>query len=165
MRLRAFIVSIACLLGCSAVPDQTREGERPFSSLSAEELDIYEAVFRYQFGHNASGQQQDAPAYFISVFGNDPSETFLARFADVHPPVRKGSEFKVGQGLAFSVGAIEMKGTDSAEVSGGYYEANLSASGNTYYVRRRDGQWVCEREVMHWISKTCAPSPSEVLLV
>jgi hypothetical protein len=51
-----------------------------------------------------------------------------------------------------------MKRADAAEVSGGYYEAELSASGNTYYMRKKDGKWVCEKNVMRWISKTREPN-------
>ena len=38
------------------------------------------------------------------------------------------------------------------EVSGGYYEAGLSSSGNTYIVELKEGKWVVTGDTMHWIS-------------
>ena len=59
-----------------------------------QEDDIREAVFRWQFDHNVSGQQKTAKVYFLSVgekYG-DPSDEFIKRFANNKPPVRKRSE-------------------------------------------------------------------------
>jgi len=55
--------------------------------------DIPEAVFRWQFDHNASGQQKKTQAYFLSVGDEDaePKDEFMKRFADQIPPVRKAS--------------------------------------------------------------------------
>lgn len=52
----------------------------------------------------------------------------------------------------FYVGEIKWVSEIEVEVAGGYYEANLSASGNTYYLKKKDGKWVVERDEMHWIS-------------
>lgn len=60
-----------------------------------EKLDICEAVFRYQFEHNASGAQQKAKAYFLKIHNKDPSDEFLARFKGHTPPVKKGSDFAI----------------------------------------------------------------------
>ena len=51
--------------------------------------------------------QQKAKAYFLSVFKKDPSAEFLKRFEKHKPPVKKGSEFKIGKGLAFRVVTIK----------------------------------------------------------
>jgi len=42
---------------------------------------------------NASGQQKQAAAYFLSIGkpGSDPSDEFIKRFANHIPPVRKAS--------------------------------------------------------------------------
>jgi hypothetical protein len=38
-------------------------------------------------------------------------------------------------------------------VTGGYFEAGLSASGNTYTLgRQRDGSWLVTSDQMQWIS-------------
>src|SRR6476661_8788247 len=89
----------------------------------AEELDIREATYRYQFGKNASGQQQSAKNYYLSVdIGDkreDPDDAVIKRFADNTPPVKKVSEChasantgvvdkKTGErGLIFYTGAIK----------------------------------------------------------
>lgn len=38
-------------------------------------------------------------------------------------------------------------------MNGGYSEANLSASGNTYLVKWRDGKWKVVKDVMNWVSQ------------
>ena len=55
--------------------------------------DIREAVFRWQFDHNAFGMQKKAQAYFLEVGekGGDQADDFLKRFTDHKPPVRKVS--------------------------------------------------------------------------
>lgn len=117
-----------------------------------ENLDICEAVFRYQFEHNASGAQQNAKVYFLEVFNKDPSPEFLARFKDNTPPVKKGSEFAIGEGLKFQVESIERVDKNTVRVSGGYYEAGLSASGNIYTVVRKKEKWNVEKDEMQWIA-------------
>src|SRR5579864_6549397 len=60
-----------------------------------QEDDIRESVFRYEFDHNASGQQKTAHLYCLQILvGNrnsDPSNPFIQRFAHHKPPVRKVS--------------------------------------------------------------------------
>ena len=141
------------------------------ASRSAELDDIREATFRYQFVKNASGQQQSAQVYFLSVIApgkkvaEDPSDEFMKRFAGQKPRVAKHSESKSSmdegvrdrktgeRGLSFHVGEVRWKSDTAVEVDGGYYEAGLSASGNTYFLRKKKGKWVVERDVMHWISQ------------
>src|SRR5689334_12829113 len=72
---------------------------------SAQEDDNREAVFRYQFGKNSSGQQQNAGVYCLEIVPGDlskepmdsnynvqpldPGEAFMKRFAGNHPPIKK----------------------------------------------------------------------------
>jgi hypothetical protein len=140
-------------VGSLAFADEKQEPPPYDKSISdTEALDIAEATFRYQFEHNASGAQQKANAYFISLFKKDPSPDFLKRFANNKPQVKNGSEFKIGNGLAFRVGTIKRVSKTKVEVSGGYYEAGLSSSGNTYFVEKKDGKWTVTGNKMHWIS-------------
>jgi hypothetical protein len=135
---------------------------------AAQELDIREATFRYQFGKNASYQQQGAKNYYLAVESGDkqtdPDDAFMKRFTGNNPPVKKVSEcdawpdkgvvdMKTGeQGIIFKTGAIKWLSDNEVEVSGGYYENGLSASGNTYYLKRVDGKWKVTKGVMHWIA-------------
>lgn len=153
-RVRIIIATLltCCLYNIALADDKTPPPPYDKSISDAEALDIAEATFRYQFQKNASGAQQKAEAYFLSLFAKDPSPEFLKRFAQHKPPVQKGSEFKVGNGLAFRVITIKRVSETKVEVSGGYYEGNLSSSGNSYFVEKKDGKWVVTGERMHWIS-------------
>ena len=116
-------------------------------------LDMFEAVFRYQFKHNASAAQQTAKAYFLTILNRDPPDMFLARFNGSSPPVRKGSEFSIGMGLAFSIKSICRIDKNSVRVSAGYFEAGLSSSDNIYTVVSNNGEWVVVNDEMLWISQ------------
>ncbi len=148
----AWLLVIGLLCVSSIAEDNPQPPPYDKSITDAEALDIAEVTFRYQFEHNASGAQQKAQAYFLSVFNKDPSPEYLKRFEGNKPPVKNGSEFKIGNGLAFRVGAIKRVSETKVEVSGGYYEAGLSSSGNTYFVEKKDGKWVVTEDKMHWIS-------------
>jgi hypothetical protein len=136
------------------------------------EDDIREAVFRYQFQHNASGQQKQAGVYCLSVGEKtDPSDELIKRFAENKPPVHKISECTVGpfdgvvdqrthtRGLVFRVGAITWISETEVEATGGYYEGGLSSSGNTYTVRKRLGKWTVTKDKMNWISTNLEGAP------
>lgn len=135
--------------------------------------DIREAVFRHQFLHNASGLQQDARVYFIGFYvpGDslrqgyylDPSDQLLTRFEGNVPPVKRFSacrqsitgvfDIQTGaRGLLFRIESVTEIKDNEAEVTGGYFEAGLSASGNVYTVRWADGRWTVVGDHMIWIS-------------
>ncbi|HYX72344.1 MAG TPA: hypothetical protein VE732_06210 [Nitrososphaera sp.] len=129
----------------------------------ADEDDIREAVFRYQFDHNASAQQQNAKVYFLSLGkAKDPSDLFMLRFRGHKPSVKKGShaggkgeviDNKTGErGLIFYATSIKQIDENEVEVEGGYYEAGLSSSGNTYTVKRKENKWVVTKDKLRWIS-------------
>ena len=152
------------LAGCSRPP----QSFSPPPNKAAEELDIREATFRYQFGDNASGQQQRTGAYYFSIAmgekESDPDDAFMKRFADHKPQVKKGSEseYRIEKGLvdkqtgengiSFTTGGIKWVSDTEVEIPGGYYEGNLSSSGNTYYLKKENGKWKVIKNVMHYIS-------------
>ncbi len=93
----------------------------------------------------------------------DPGDALLNQFTDNVPPVKPFSECTLlisgvfdkdtgERGLLFQVGEIKWNADDQIQVEGGYYEAGISASGNTYHLKYIDGQWTVTRNVMHWIS-------------
>jgi len=130
---------------------------------AAEQDDIREAVFRYEFENNASGQKRNAKVYFLSL-GKDkePDDAFIARFKGHKPPVKKRSQSsgelevfdkETGErGLIFSAVMIKVVDANKVKVDGGYYEAELSASGDVYTVERKDGKWIVTDDRMLWIS-------------
>lgn len=139
---------------------------------AAEEDNIREAVFRYQFEHNGSGQQQKANAYCLSILldqkKSDPSYDFMKRFDGHKPPVRKASEChstkvevvenRTGKSaLIFSVSSITWVSETEVTVGGGYEEANLSSSGSTYTVKKQGGKWTVTDDRMNWISENKRP--------
>lgn len=146
MRTAAVLIAVVLLAACSA-PEPAAAPTR-----AEQELDVCEAVFRHQFEHNASGAQQKAAAYFLSIRDADPAPEFLARFAGHVPPVKAGSGFAIGKGLRFRVETIEWLTDDKVKVSGGYYEAGLSSSGNDYVVERDGDGWKVTDDTMNWIS-------------
>ena len=166
---KTILVFFLLIMGCS-IDESDLFNES--SQLSVEDS-IREAVFRHQFEYNASGQQQTAQIYFISVMtlddstgywkNGDPSDALLKQFTDNVPPVKPFSKCTYSisgvfdkesgeRGLLFQVGEIKWNTNDQVQVEGGYYEAGLSASGNTYYLKYMDKQWTVTRDVMHWIS-------------
>ncbi|MFZ0952766.1 MAG: hypothetical protein WAN17_10905 [Candidatus Sulfotelmatobacter sp.] len=136
-----------------------------------QEDDVREAVFRYQFDHNASGLQKSAHAYCLALGDNDddPSGDFMKHFAHNKPPVRKASACHIASSsalvdsrtgksaLLFRITKITRISDTEYRVNGGYYEGNVSSSGNNYTVRKdgegwsvtEDGTMVISR-VNHW---------------
>lgn len=130
---------------------------------AAEEMDVREAVLRYQFQHNASAQQASAQVFCITVANADAGDNFLARFASHGVPVRKASACKIdgngvfdpatnAKGLQLNVDTVTWVAGDEATVSGGYYEASLSASSNLYRVKKTGEGWVVVEDRLLLIS-------------
>lgn len=160
----AAVVGISVLTSTFAAASLILTTKQPVKHLTSSEInDIREAVFRYQFRNNASAQQQKANAYFLSLEeGIDPSNRFMKRFKDHQPPVKKASQAKgewgvidkeTGlEGLRFRIESIKQISPNRVKVDGGYYEGNMSASGNTYTVRRIKNKWIVTQDKMRWIS-------------
>jgi hypothetical protein len=139
------------LVGCSPRNgSEPPQGVSPQPSVAAssgrddDALDAAEAVFRYMFERNSSSMKRNAAAYFLTIKNQDPSPEFLARFSENKPPVQAGSKFAKGSGLRFLVLSVEWKDDDTAEVTAGYYEGNLSGSQGVYRVIRKAGKWTVD---------------------
>ena len=143
-------LAVIILSSCGDLQDETPDPET---------LDLFEVFFRYKFENNSSGQKQDAEAYFLEIKGEDPSPEFLARFKGHSPPVKKGSEFvpessiaiegkapTEGNGLLFRIDSYRWISVfrNCVKISGGYSEAELSASWASYIWIRRNGKWELE---------------------
>ena len=159
-QLTVLVTIIAIFIGCSKQQRIEAETQNLLKIQVSqpeceqqENLDICEAVFRYQFKHNASTIQQKAKAYFITILKQNPSDEFLTRFMGNIPPVRKGSDFAIGEGLIFYINSVSRIDENTARGSGGYYEAELSSSNNIYTVVRKNGKWAVENDEMQWISR------------
>lgn len=141
----------------------------------SQEDDIREAVFRYLFDHNLSGQQSRAHAYCLAIMVGDkkidPSDRFMERFAHNKPPVRKASachwteiqvENRKGRpALIFFESEIDWVSDVEVTVSAGYEEANVSSSTCPYVFRKENGAWkVAIDGGACTISRTVFPRPT-----
>jgi len=114
-------------------PDMPRGAAR-----TDEEWNIREAVYRYQFAHNASSVRARAAVYCLSVSATDetppadPPSEFMRRFASDMPVVKAQSECSKsergvldrqtgGRGLVFSTTLLRWASSTEVEVSGGYF--------------------------------------------
>lgn len=165
--MRPFVILTAVLL--LVTPAYTQNGERTSEHSAAftreQREDIREAVFRHQFRHNSSIQGSKAAVYCLSVEnGADPSDDLVKRFEGYEPAVRKVSDCSTDpfkgvvekstgkRGIVFRVKSIKWISSTKAEVSGGYFEYGLSASGNTYFVKKSKAGWRVAKDTMNWLS-------------
>ena len=160
------IVAVVLSVISPAQPQKDKTVSEHMASFSQQQQnDIREAVFRYQFRHNASIQGSSAAVYCLSVENNaDPPDDFMKRFAGFKPPVHKASDCSTDaykgvvekatgkRGLVFRVKSIKWISQTDAEVVGGYFEDGLSASGNTYTVIKTQGKWKVSKAKTNWIS-------------
>ena len=131
------------LAGCAAAPAPAA-GTAAAIDRAAAEADIAEAVFRYQFDHNASALQKKAETYCLSLPGERmPAAELLGRFAGNRPPVLAADqcERKSRKSLFFRVQRYDWRKDDEVWVRGGYWEANLSSSLEMYRVVNKNGKW------------------------
>lgn len=159
---RLLSVLALCLMGCASQPSPP-PAPPPLPSPGD---DVREAAFRYLFQDNASGLKQRARFYCLEVEGGaDASPALLARLADVGvrvvPASRCVKDAKDGvteqpsgdrPGLVFRIEAIRKVGPGRVDVDAGYYEAGLSASGETLEMVREGQAWKVTADRRRWIS-------------
>jgi len=147
----------------------------------AQEDDIREAVFRYQFKRNLGLQGQCAGAYYLTFIdtsgkNKDPDVKFMQRFTGNTPPIKGASQCTTGfgsfisckgdtyqefgvvdrktgkTGLQFTVGEIDWLRKDFVVVDGSCYEYNMGAEGDLFYVIKESNRWVVKGKRMIWVS-------------
>ena|SRR5882757_1160849 len=109
--------------------------------------DIAEAVFRYQFQHNASTLQQTAERFCLFLADErSPDAAFLRRFDGNSPPVAAGSQCdrKAARDLFFRVQRLDWQSDDEVWVRGGYSEGTARSAAETFRVHRKDGHWTVD---------------------
>jgi hypothetical protein len=141
-------------------------GCAPNLNKADEELQIQQTVFRYQFEHNAAANKYDIFCIAISKgkTDSDAPTKLIQGLNDVRHKVVKSSDCDENAGngvierasgkpaLMLNVGQVKWLTEDEAVVEGGYYEASLSASGNTYGLKKMSGVWKVIKDQMNWIS-------------
>jgi hypothetical protein len=183
--MRQFLSLVACafvIAGCSSKKGRNEHRQQA----PDRRADAIEAVFRHLFEHNGSAVQKKAPAYFLTIDGKNPSGAFLARFKRHTPPVGPGSrfapvfnkvpklatvlrrgdssekqklqpEYPYGKGLLFRVAKVRMADEDNFEMTGGYYEGNMSSSSRQHRAKWIDGRWKVEPFGILTISRATVP--------
>jgi hypothetical protein len=138
----------------------------PKLSKADEELQIQQAVLRYQFEHNASASRANI---FCIAVGDvrssvDAPAKLIQGLNDTSHKVLNSSECNENQGegviehssgkpaLMLNVGQVKWSAIDEVEVDGGYYEASLSASGSTFQLKNVSGVWRVVKARLNWIS-------------
>jgi len=153
----ALLLFVLACIGCSSARTEHSAPTRAFSSLTAEDLDICEALFRHQFPPKVAGRDPRS-TFFISLFGDDPSDEFLRRFSDYSVPVKKGSQFRQGPTFHFGISSMKVLSPDAAEAEGGYYRGPLAAALFRYYLKKENGIWICYRVEGLGVSRVRQPN-------
>ena len=174
--MRIVVLAALSVLGCAASSVQQPApplanravAARPPAGGSEDDA-VRLAVFRHLLDHNASAAQRNIAFVCLSVHDGeqrrDPSPFIMTAMSSGTPRAVPGSacentpngvflkdDHAQGRGLSFRVEAVEIDG-DKATVTGGYYEAGLSAAGTVYTVERQpDGQWRVTGAEMQWLS-------------
>jgi predicted small lipoprotein YifL len=114
---------------------------------AAAESDVAEAVFRYQFQHNAASIRETAERYCLALSDErNPDPAFLHRFDAVQPQVvaARKCDRKAAKDLFFRVQQFDWQGSEEVWVRGGYSEGSLKSVAESYRVRRKDGRWTVD---------------------
>jgi len=172
------LLAALCLAGCAASgaphpapPLQNvappAAAQTPARGSDADEVRL--AVFRYLVGHNASAAQAGVSFVCLEIRqgrqARDPSPFIMAAMSGLAMRAVPGSacessadgvflksDSAKARGLVFRTEQVEIDG-NKATVTGGYFEAGLSASGNIYTLaRQHDGSWLVTDDKMQWIS-------------
>jgi hypothetical protein len=159
VRTLIFLLLLLCIIpsACAqnSASSDTSQGSTTSPSRSAAEPDIYEAVFRYQFDHNASAIQKGAEKYCLTLPGErTPGAEFLKRFEGHRPPVVAADqcERQSGKNLFFQIQRLDWRKDNEVWVRGGYWEGNLSSSVEMFRVVNENGRWVVKGARMEAIS-------------
>jgi len=154
MNMPAVLLLALSIAGCASNSPATSSPDAAPSHAAAEP-EIFEAVFRYQFDHNASGMQKQAERYCLYLPGEkSPDAAFLQRFEGNKPPVVAAAqcEGRSGKNLFFRINRLQWHRDNEVWARGGYFEGNLSSSIESYRVLLKDGKWVVTGARMEAIS-------------
>jgi hypothetical protein len=143
-------------------------GCAPGAENADEDLQVRQAVLRYQFEHTAAAHKYSI--FCIAVTkgriepGPDAPSKLMHGLSDAAHKVVKSSDCNENQGhgvierasgkpaLILHVGRVTWITKEEAVVEGGYYEDALSASGNTYRLQKTDGKWRVVKDQWMWMA-------------
>lgn len=153
------ILSLALVQACSKVDGQSK---------AAEEVNISEAVHRYQIDHCYSGAAPEL--WFLGRSDKDPSPEVMNRFKGDRPPVKGRShmtnEFRdrdTGKkGILILVEEITWVNDSEVEVTGGCIAGPRNGHGSRYHLKRENGSWQVKAVDPTWISRTLFDQPNQL---
>jgi hypothetical protein len=139
---RYLLIALSCLLGAGCFQ---QAGNGP-GAQSEDDLDVYEAVFRYRLEKlPADTKPADVKAY-LSVDGKDPPAELLKRLRQDCPNLKPASE--EDKGFRVYVEGIKWGARGAAELKAGYWFPTKFA-GEGYFadhhIIRDKGRWVVEK--------------------
>jgi hypothetical protein len=152
------VLAVLLCGGCADLPTRITLFTKP-ADHAAQENDIWEAVFRYRIELVGS----NGP-FFLSIDGNDPSDSFMARFAPSSARVKKYSEsyFRKDpspgwlrdrstdeKAIGLSVRSVTWISNDQVELRGGMYCGGLCADAGIYRLAKKNGRWAVEQYEAH----------------
>jgi hypothetical protein len=153
------VLALACVWygSCKSLPVPSLILRAPADRLMQED-DIREAVFRYRISSENSNSR-----VFLMIDGKDPTDTFMTRFAESNPSVKKASGAQLSsewlrdritgeQAVELSVGSISWISVDRVELPGSSYCGVRCADFGIYRVLRKSGRWVVEQYEIKAIS-------------
>jgi hypothetical protein len=158
-------LSLVAALVASACREDSAVVE-PAGEQTTYDVDLLEAVFRYQLQHNESnGTALQRANFYVLSCGEDedPPAELMERFAEHSPPVELRSSVTVKgtgvthqergeRGVLLKVETIRWIDSRTVEVDGGYFEGGASASGATYRVESRGEVWNVVDKALKWMS-------------
>ena len=127
----------------------------------AEEDNIREAIVR-----DWAGPKGLKRPIFVSIDGHDPSDEFLARFADLRPPqVKKYSEHRFDiasdhlvdrstgeHGITLSISTVKWRFGDRAEAEVAVLCGSLCGVGGVFEMVKKRSRWTREVFLKRWVS-------------
>lgn len=149
---RFIFLSLVLAAAAATLPAQKPADD---SARFAQEDDVRESVFRYQFKNTGIS----AAYHFIALDDKSPSDVFLKRFKDDDPPVRPISESHIekkpirtvvdkrdGQsGIIFNVGHITWISDVKADVEGSYdCGDNCEGASGIYHATKQGDHWTVD---------------------
>jgi hypothetical protein len=163
------------LAGCTGSEWTAPTVEHTARALSARELDVAEAAFRYLFEHYPQAEQPDVPRAVFCIAWRSEQRRGPARWSDTPPqlvrrlanlPVRVLAYSRCGQGrgdsvfdvaanrqgIAYALTSIRCRTRSACVVDGGYRVVMEEAASYNLDLILQNGRWVVTRDQMNWIT-------------
>jgi len=149
------ILLFVTILTLTVIPSCTRVNAQ---SRAVMELDIAEAVYRYQMDHCYSGTSPKV--WFLGNGAKDPSAEVLKRFNGHSPPVKGRSQMSENfkdrengeKGILLVIEEPKWTSDTTVQVEGGCVAGPRAGHGSRYSLKREKSAWLVTAAEPTWIS-------------